>query len=219
MILTCKNCNTNFAVPDNAIGPSGRKVRCSKCLNVWFASFGTDIYKASENKSQFQQSSPILERATIDEGQLPVLVKNNFPWWYLVANFVIISCLSLVFILVFYDKANNFALIDDFLCQKNICSSEKIVIKDVSYEILNQEDLLIKYYIVNQNNEDVNTPNIRISLYDKDETLLKSHIIKNPTLKLPPEQENLVHTIFKKAPQDTANILVEIGNKIELLWR
>ena len=35
MILTCPSCETQFDVPEQAVGPAGRKVRCSKCRHVW----------------------------------------------------------------------------------------------------------------------------------------------------------------------------------------
>ncbi|MEQ8335106.1 DUF3426 domain-containing protein [Nisaea sp.] len=35
MKLTCPECTQHFSVPDNAIGPKGRKLRCSKCGHQW----------------------------------------------------------------------------------------------------------------------------------------------------------------------------------------
>jgi predicted Zn finger-like uncharacterized protein len=36
MILSCSACDTRFLVPDQALIPSGRKVKCGKCGATWF---------------------------------------------------------------------------------------------------------------------------------------------------------------------------------------
>lgn len=36
MLISCPNCATNFSVPDKALAPNGRKLKCAKCDHKWF---------------------------------------------------------------------------------------------------------------------------------------------------------------------------------------
>ena len=53
MILECPECRTRYLVPDSAIGPDGRTVRCANCKHSWF------------------QAAPMLDLVARAEAQAP----------------------------------------------------------------------------------------------------------------------------------------------------
>ncbi|MBT2186844.1 zinc-ribbon domain-containing protein [Sphingobium nicotianae] len=52
MILICPQCATRYVVPDSAIGPTGRQVRCAACRHSWF-----------QDGVEMQRPEPVLAQA------------------------------------------------------------------------------------------------------------------------------------------------------------
>ncbi len=59
MIVVCKECNTSFNLEDGRIKPSGSKVRCSRCDNIFmvFPFFESPVYESPAAEMIFEETS------------------------------------------------------------------------------------------------------------------------------------------------------------------
>lgn len=53
MLISCPNCTTNFSVPDKALLPSGRTLKCAKCGHKWFQTAGQPRDQFGLDESSF----------------------------------------------------------------------------------------------------------------------------------------------------------------------
>jgi predicted Zn finger-like uncharacterized protein len=68
MILECTECETRYVIPDGAIGPEGRTVRCANCKHSWF----------QEPEPALELDQPIEEEVEDDgEPEAPALLRRD----------------------------------------------------------------------------------------------------------------------------------------------
>ena len=93
MIISCPSCSSNFALPSNAIGEKGRKVKCSKCDHVWLAK----PVKKSDLDNALDTPNKKIGRNFKASKNIPQKYKEHKIKYLYVASLVILLSIGVIF--------------------------------------------------------------------------------------------------------------------------
>lgn len=203
MYITCSKCSTDFVVSDTEIGPYGRKVKCSKCQNIWHQNPKDPIrLEPSISKPLYNANKNLSSEAGIN---LPAIIPvPTYSSWITFVFSILIIILSII-------------LFQNILGISPCNNSNAYKIEDLKVGM--NEDLQkvsVSYKITNYSDKKLNVPLMRVQLLDNKNHVLKSYIINKKKFSLAPKQYIDINTEFASFPE-TKNVSITLGNVLDFI--
>lgn len=228
MILECPSCQNRYLVDPRALGAKGRKVRCAKCRNEWFAKppkeeMDDDVINVDEVAISQQEIPPIPEGSSVPAIPHILAVPKNLK----LATIV----LAIVFVLVslvYFQPAIVRALpvLQGAYAAIGMYSTDGVVLAGMEYEKQRpteeqtslKDHHVFKGYLVNTSSEPRHLPRLSISLLGKDDILLRRKRL-HKDVELAPGESLPFNDLLTTSPESLRHVVIEHGSPFELQLR
>ncbi len=200
MIIICDKCTTGFYIEEIQLLKE-RKLKCGKCSYVWLQSpFSLDDAQSDNHMEN--------EHATTSEDKKTRLL--HFIFWCLTA--------LLVILLLMIPRSDIKPILRPFYGLFNVYDSAGVEFDSVRVNY-QPDGVLIISTILNNSDEDKVLPNMKISMYDNKDVLLRVIHLQNYTRYIGAQNTQELHQHIANLNQRVSYITLHLGNKLELLLR
>lgn len=211
MIATCPQCAAQFALPPGAVGPEGRRVKCSKCAHIWHQMPLEKLAGAAAIQPPPEKKAPVPPG-----GNLPALRKTGASAWLKAA--CIVSCL-LAGLAGAARYHEHLPAVESFL---GMTRTGGLMFKDFSAgkkRVDNHLEFLIRGSIVNRGAETGAVPDIRVTVLSKGGREMGTARIIPGERVLAPGASLPVGTEITRVSGNADTIVLDMGSPWELFFR
>lgn len=209
MIISCPKCNAGFFVSPAQIAEAGRRVKCSKCKNIWHAT----IPHGKIPKENIT-STHLGNRKNVTGANLPAVISVKIP------NILYIMPPMLIFLILltlwtFYPSVTS----KIGLCGP-MCLPEGMKIEDIVYDYNKDSNrLVVEYSISNRNGQKHRIPYIQFKLFDNENNVLRRLLTDGEGLELEPNSSIRAKTEFNAISKRSNFLKISLGSRIKFLFR
>jgi len=208
MILQCPACNSRYAVPDHAIGATGRIVRCVKCAHEWFVAGPQATVENLEELLKVPE--PVVEKPIPKNSSVP---KKMAPKSSPVLTGTMLACALVATIITFFvSKPQWFGF----------APTAGVTFSDLKLQ-KQKTDVGMEYAVsgklVNTTDKIVIPPKIRIILVDKEGAPLKQWEVEAPEQLAPQQAFPVSYGPLKSSFSTGDRLVVDLGNPLQIAMR
>lgn len=224
MIITCTACQARFVVKPAAIG-DGRKVKCTKCANVWFQEPQAETTEEAANANEaVAQEQPGVGEPAPDGAALPRVVDENAaPIWLKAASVVLALAAIIGFSLLKHEPAvADGGMMSGYYAMFGAVDTQGIALEDIKVQIIEKEDaneLFVVGKITNKSESDKIVPPVRVAVYDAEGDELKNVVLETGEIPIKAGEaidfSNTITHISDRADK----VILDLGNPVALALR
>lgn len=218
MYLTCPSCQLSFVVSAAQLGQAGRKVRCSNCKHLWFAT--TPTAEEAHNEPIIEEHiapapDPLQNITPIDYSpmppgvNLPAIIRNRGT---LLSRVMFVMLIIIAVLLGMSTRKEQLNLSQLHMNITGLSASVLGVTQNKA-----KTDLVIRYEIHNKSDIKKSLPLVRAQFLDAQNKIIKSEIIKPADLFLHPDESIIFDTKFVMPHTNFAKIALDVGDRIDFL--
>lgn len=227
MIVTCPNCEVDFVVSSEALGSSGRKVRCTKCKYIWFQNLPGETSLDTDNGLRPLQEVTAEEALPHEPAQQESVIAPEIPEQPSKKSIYANIALAVSFVLWLFTlsivNSNKFIAIGKwYYSALGIYDDTGIVLHSISAEKIEEgtnKDLLVKGRIVNESEKEKIIPDVRITLIGEGREIVRTFTLDSHAASLAPGKSVDFENRVPELPGNVSAVIMDLGNKVNLASR
>lgn len=237
MIVSCPKCKTKFRLPENQDGEQGLEnkiLKCGNCHNMWRYSANSPLNEiktflpsdpelidslAHNNTSTLLRD--VYAAKDVEEVVTPTKAKADHRVLFtLVALlFFYLSIASINHKNVILAKLPFLSYPFSIMGLSQTDGLEFVEVTIIKDALRAGHPFVISGYIRNNTDKIMKSPDIRISFTDREGKEIAEYTTDLPNKRLQPGEKSRITQRIKKVPEGSNNIVMDLGNYLELLLR
>ncbi len=224
MILTCEECHTRYLVPGHAVGPEGRRVRCTSCGHEWFVAPEEDdeeFFDEPEDIEPIPESvKPVPEGSEVPALSTRVIdIKEGVQGrWTGYAGALGVFALGLGLMIALHGPVTKVwpasAALYSIMGIETHISGEGLIFDNVAAAIKETEEgmnvLALSGTILNLSPEPASVPFLQASLIGKDGETVDSWLVETAERTVEGNSETTFQAFYPKVPHDVREVNVRL---------
>ena len=209
MIISCPSCRAGFFVSPEQIGATGRRVKCSKCKDIWYATLPQENFLPQNILAQ-----RIDHIEDVPGSNLPAIIPIK------ISKILFITPACLV-ILIFSTIWMFFPSLTSRMGMcGSICVPSGIRIENIYHEYNKlSQTVLLEYNIVNRSTEKQRIPSVELKLFDKAGTLLRKAYTESDNIEIEPNASIKGKATFDSVSSNAQKVTIALGSKLKFWLR